>query len=238
MRIELLIGSIFCFGNVEIVTCYNKTSMKISSPEIEDELTTLDIAKLVPSAYIEGALIERQETASIDARNAELEGSRITYVTIPELLMQGVSMKDVFLNSTNLTAAKISDSKLIRVVFKGCRLQGIDFSASELSDIVFEDCNLDLSNFNMAVLQDVMFKNCSLNDASVVSSGQKNVAYENCVIEKIDITETVAQNVNLVGSQVYNITGMQSLKGFMLDMSQVMSLAPEFAIMHGIKIQR
>lgn len=212
-------------------------TMKISHPEIEDELTVVDIAKFISSAYIDGALIERQEAIGVDARNADVEESKILHVTASESLMQGLSMKDVFLGSTNLTASKVSDSKLMRVVFKECRLQGVDFSSSELSDVVFEDCNLDLSNFNMAILQDVMFKNCSLNDTSFVSSRQKNIIYENCVIETLDITDTTAQNATLAGSQIYNITGILSLKGFALDMNQVTSLAPEFATMLGIKIQ-
>lgn len=213
-------------------------NMKIASPEIEDELTVVSIEKFTTTAYMEEVLIERQEVTGIDARNVDLQESKVIHVTVSESFLQGLSMKDVLVDSTNLAASKVSDSKLIRVVFKGCRLQGIDFSTSELSDVVFEDCNLDLSNFNMTILRDVLFKNCSLNDTSFVSSKQKNVAYENCSIEKIDITDTTAQNVHLSGSQVFNISGIAALKAFTLDMNQVTLLAPEFATMLGIKIQQ
>jgi len=212
--------------------------MKITGPEIEDELTAVSVEKLTPSAYIEGLLIERQEVVGHDAKNIDMQESKISHITASESLLQGLSMKDVIVDSTNLTASKVSDSKLMRVVFKGCRLQGIDFSSSELSDVVFEDCNLDLSNFNMATFRDVIFKDCSLNDTSFVSSKQQNVAYENCTIEKIDITDTTARNVNLSGSQIYNISGLSALKSFTLDMNQVTSLASEFATMLGVKIQQ
>lgn len=213
-------------------------NMKITSPEIEDELTAMGIEKLTSSASLEGVVIERQDITNLDARNSDIQESKIIHITAPESSFQGSTMKDLFVDSTNLTASKISDSRLMRVVFKGCRLQGIDFSSSELSDVVFEDCNLDLSNFNMVTLRDVAFKSCSLNDTSFVSSKQKNVAYENCIIEKIDITNTTAQNVSLATSQILNISGISALKAFTLNMNQISSLAPEFATMLGIKIQQ
>lgn len=211
--------------------------MKIAEPEIDDELNVAEINRLGSSAELEGVRIEEQEAAGLDARNVDIQESKIIHVTAPESSLHGLSMKDVLVDSANLTASKVSDSKLMRVVFKSCRLQGVDFGASDLSDVVFEDCNLDLSNFSMATLRDVVFKNCSLNDTSFVSSKQKNVAYEDCVIEKIDLTDTNAQNVILATSQVHDISGIASLKGFTLDIGQVTVLAPEFAAMHGVKIK-
>lgn len=211
--------------------------MKIAEPEIDDELNAVDINELASSTELEGVRIERQESLDLDARNTSIQESKIIHIVASESSLHGLSMKDIFVDSSNLTASKVSDSQLIRVVFKSCRLQGVDFSSSDLSDVVFEDCNLDLSNFNMAALRDVVFKNCSLNDTSFVSSKQKNVVYEDCVIEKIDITDTHAQNVILASSQVYNISGIMSLKGFTLDMDQINALAPDFATILGAKIK-
>lgn len=211
-------------------------NMKIAEPEIDDELNAADISEFISSAELEGVRIERQEVAGLNARNADIQESKIIHVAAPESSLHGLSVKDVLVDLSNLTASKISDSKLTRVVFRSCRLQGVDFSSSDLSDVVFEDCNLDLSNFNMTTLRDVVFKDCSLNDTSFASSKQRNVAYENCVIEKIDIADTNVQNVILAGSQISNVSGISSLKGFTLDMNQINVLAPEFATTLGIKM--
>ena len=212
-------------------------SMNIAEPEIDDELNAIDISEFISSAELGGMRVEKQEALGLDARNMDIQESKIIHIVASESSFQGLSMKDVLVDSSNLTASRISDSKLVRVVFKSCRLQGAGFSSSDLSDVIFEDCNLDLSNFNMATLRDVVFRNCSLNESSFVSSKQKNVTYENCTIEKIDIADTRAQNVILSSSQIYNVGGIASLKGFTLDMSQVNVLAPEFAATLGIKIK-
>ncbi|HEX8762843.1 MAG TPA: pentapeptide repeat-containing protein, partial [Candidatus Saccharimonadales bacterium] len=154
--------------------------MKLSSPTINKAaLDATDASSLCTEARIEQALLAGDATG-IKAANVSIEESVIERVLFIEARLEKLSLGDVELKACDLSAARCSESSLIRVRFNGGRMTGVDFSRSTLKDVVFEDCKLDMVNFRFVKLTRVKFINCVLNEADFQAAELKEVMFEGC----------------------------------------------------------
>ncbi len=211
--------------------------MNISQPEINDQLELSTFTQLHRQKSVEDAKFDKQESTKFDYKNVEIIQSIITNSNTQESNFQGSKWRDVIVKSSNFSACKLSDNKITRVKFDGCRMQGIDFNSSELLDVEFINCNLDLSNFRMTQLRSVRFDNCSMIESEFTAGDLKGVIVKDCVLEKVDFVDIKINNVDLSGSQLIDVSGIKGLKGATIDYTQLISLAPELAQSIGLKIK-
>jgi uncharacterized protein YjbI with pentapeptide repeats len=109
-----------------------------------------------------------------------------------------------------------------RVLFRGCKLDSVNFRDSRLTDVAFEDC----------VLRDVDFGSAKL----------IRVRFPGCQFANVDFTKATCTSVDLRGARLGSAdtpgikAGYDSLSGTRIDSVQLMTLAPLLADHLGIKV--
>jgi uncharacterized protein YjbI with pentapeptide repeats len=106
-----------------------------------------------------------------------------------------------------------------------------------IQDVVFKGCKLDLVNFRFAKLKNVIFRDCLVSDTDFYNAELTNVRFDKCNIEKIELSGTKNKNLDLRSSQLGSIHGSGSLKGAIIDQMQLMQLAPYLAQEIGLTIK-
>lgn len=104
----------------------------------------------------------------------------------------------------NLSMAKMDNTIFNEVVFKDCKMLGMQFENCNdlLLFISFYNCTLDHSSFHGLNLKTTLFKNCKLHNADFTGTGLFKSVFENC-----DLQNAVFINANLQKSdfrQSYN----------------------------------
>lgn len=211
--------------------------MKLTNPTINKaSLDSTGTDSLQPEARLEQVMISG-EGVGLRASNLSIEESVLDRVLLIEAKLEKLSLGDVELKACDFSAAHCSESSLVRVHFNGARMTGVDFSRSTFKDIIFEDCKLDMANFRFAKLTRVKFINCMLNEADFQVAELREVAFESCHLEKVEFGQSKIKQVDVRSSQLYDIRGWQSLKGLVIDSTQLVMVAPQLANELGIVIK-
>lgn len=211
--------------------------MKLNSPTIiKNDLDAMDVDQLQSEVSLERTLLSG-EGVGLRAANMHIDESVFDRALLVEAKLEKLSLSDVELKACDLSAARCSESSLIRVRFKGVRTTGTDFSRSTLKDVVFEDCKIDMVNFRFAKLTRVRFVDCTLNEADFQAAALQEISFENCHLEKVEFAQATIKQVDARTSQLYDIRGWQSLKGLVIDSTQLVTVAPQLANELGIVIE-
>lgn len=211
--------------------------MKLSTPTINKAtLDAADIGTLKPEARLEQAILSG-DGVGLRAPNISIEESVFERALLIEAKLEKLGLRDVELKACDFSAAHCSESSLVRVHFNGGRMTGVDFSRSTLQDVVFEDCKLDMANFRFAKLTRVKFVNCMMNETDFQVAELKEVAFAGCHLEKVEFGQSKIKQVDVRSSQLYDIRGWQSLKGLIVDSTQLVVIAPQLANELGIVIK-
>lgn len=212
--------------------------MKLGNPTINKaDLDVTDIDSLQPEARLEQVMLSG-EGVGLRASNLSIEESVLDRVRLIEAKLEKLSLGDVELKACDFSAAHCSESSLVRVRFNSGRMTGVDFSRSTLKDVVFEDCKLDMANFRFTKLARVKFINCMLHEADFQVAELQEVTFEGCRIEKVEFGQSKIKHVDVRTSQLYDIRGWQSLRGLIIDSTQLVIIAPQLANELGIIIKR
>jgi uncharacterized protein YjbI with pentapeptide repeats len=115
-----------------------------------------------------------------------------------------------------LAGVQAYGSKLRRVVFRGCKIDSVNLRGATLIDVVFDDCLLRDVDFSGATLDRTRFPGSRL-------SG-------------VDFTRTTFKKVDLRGAELGISAGFDSLRGTMIDTTQLIALAPTFAHVLGVTV--
>lgn len=97
--------------------------------------------------------------------------------------------------------AKILRTALREIVFKNCKLIGINFEDAHPFNLSFrfEDCILNHSSFYKLDIRKTVFKNCSLNEADFTETDLSNSVFQGC-----DLTSAVFDRTILESSDFRN----------------------------------
>jgi uncharacterized protein YjbI with pentapeptide repeats len=92
----------------------------------------------------------------------------------------------------NLSMINLSGTFLKTVVFKNCKLLGIQFQSVQdfLFNVQFQDCVLDYSSFANKKMPKTKFNSCSLKEVSFIGANLNHSIFENCNLERAIFNET------------------------------------------------
>jgi uncharacterized protein YjbI with pentapeptide repeats len=107
----------------------------------------------------------------------------------------------------NLSNIKLWNSSLKTVIFKNCKLIGIEYNKCEdfLFSISFQDCILDFATFNNKKMPKTTFANCSLKEASFVETNLTQSVFENCDLDNSMFNKTILTAVDFSTAYNYKI---------------------------------
>jgi uncharacterized protein YjbI with pentapeptide repeats len=96
---------------------------------------------------------------------------------------------------------------------------------------------LDAVNLRGATLQDVTFEECVLRDVDLGGAKVVGVSFAGCRIERLDLSKAALTQVDLRGATFTLARGYDRLGGAILDIGQVLELAPALATQLGIDVR-
>lgn len=197
-------------------------------------------------------LTERKTTLS---EGQEFEAKRFSDCTF-EGKTSVIKFEGVVLQKCNLTATHVKRFELTDVTAHDCLLFGanwdgvsmhrIEFDKSMMSgivlsdalakNIIFKNCKLDLSNFRFSKFQGVKFIDCYLKEADFMGANLKGVMFENCDLDEAEFSGANLDKTDFRTSKIAGMKGTASMKGAIIDTTQLIDLSFPLARDIGIKI--
>jgi len=120
---------------------------------------------------------------------------------------------------------------LRRVVFRGCKLDSVNFREAALTDVTFEDCVLRAVDLGGAKLQRVRFPGSTVSGLDFTKANCANVDLRGARLGERD-----AEAESGAGAGAGIKAGFDSLSGVRIDSLQLVSLAPFLAHHLGITV--
>lgn len=204
-------------------------------PRISASLEELESTFLDSESVVEDSLLTDVEFEQ-DAEYIEILSSRLAGVAFTAAVLDSLTFADVELNSCELSGARLDSAKFTRVELTNCRMGGFDAARMLGQDLVFGNCKLDGANFRMSELHRVIFNNCELSEVDFTDAQLRIVRFENCNLRGSKFKNARCADVDLAGSQVEGIAGVDGLNGASIEPQQVLALAPAALAHLGIRV--
>lgn len=151
-------------------------------------------------------------------------------------------LSDVWFGETRLVAADLAESSLTDAWFSGCVLAGVQAFSCVGRRVLLRGCKLDSVNFRDAKLTDVTFEDCVLRDVDFGSAKLLRVKFPGSTLVNSDFTHAACREVDLRGARLGTTdapgikAGYGNLGGVLIDMPQLMTIAPLLAHHLGIVV--
>lgn len=202
-----------------------------------EELIRLSGVALERESELDGVLLEDVELAEVEATSVRLSEVGLRRVNLNETRLRNLRLLDVLATAVEATNASWPYVRMSRVTFQSSALVGLDLNNAQLSGTTFSECKLDLASLRMSSIQDVLFVDCSLRGADFYGAHLRSVRFSKCELHETDFNQASLEMVDLRTSALGDIRGAGSLKGAIVDGSQLIELAPLLAGELGIRVE-
>lgn len=136
----------------------------------------------------------------------------------------GLICKDVRFSHCDLAGLVLEDCQFTRVVFESCRLSGAIFAGATLQEVEFVDCVAGHANFRMAHLRRTAAGGTDLREADFYGCRLTDVRLSTCELSDANFQGATAERLDLRGSRVGGLRGVDALGGTRIDTDQVVPL--------------
>lgn len=107
----------------------------------------------------------------------------------------------------NLSAATITGTAFRDIIFKDCKLLGLQFDTCNemLFEVQFEHCIINLANFYNRKLKNTRFIHCMLTETDFSEADLSNAVFEYCDLSGAVFDNTILEKANLTTANNYSI---------------------------------
>jgi fluoroquinolone resistance protein len=139
-------------------------------------------------------IIEKIDFTTAKLPQLDFEAVEFRGCTFKDL--SGYHFSDCLFTSCNLSNAEMRGSKMQDVVFRDCKLIGINFyPCSDFGfNLTFERCLLDYASFEHKKMNKSKFEDCRLHGANFTQTDLSKAKMENC-----DLLQAIFSSTNLSG---------------------------------------
>jgi uncharacterized protein YjbI with pentapeptide repeats len=201
--------------------------MNVAQPQLPSELTALTNLRqaLSRDESLSVFTAVNQDVRAITARAVSIIDAKLEKLEASEANFEKLALTDVLLMRSSVSAANCAESSWRRVKLSNMRASGLKLQASTLRDVTFEGCKLDLSNFRFSKLKNVLFKDCVLDEADFYNAELNNVWFQNCSLQKAEFSAAKCKAVDLRGSEISSLLGVEGLAGATIDSAQLVAIS-------------
>lgn len=157
----------------------------------------INIQKTFEKTVCIDARINNREFEDCIFKNCDLSNSDLSYNTF----------LDCEFIDCNLSMTKLLGTNLKTVLFKNCKLMGIQFHECDdfLFQVNFEDCVLDYSSFANKKMPKTKFNSCTMKEVSFIGTNLTNSSFENCNLDNAIFNDTQLAGVDFKTAYNYKI---------------------------------
>lgn len=199
---------------------------KLVNPTIPVELSSIQdfhfaTDKVYETIKVINGQANEQTAHDIKIRESLFKQSNLSLSVLTNPHIIDVKFDDCDLANGKWTKGKIEQSEFIK-----CRMTGIKFIECIIRNVTFKNCQLKLSQMRFCEFKNVVFDNCILEEADFYNSDLRGVEFSDCDLIKAEMSGTKLLGTDLRTSKLEGLNvSIESLKGAIIDPTQVMSLA-------------
>ncbi|MFZ3493107.1 pentapeptide repeat-containing protein [Streptomyces sp. 5.8] len=195
----------------------------VTLPNLEEPgLYLTNVAALEASRGI----VQDFQYMGVNVRSLELASTQLVTGRISGLRAERVVFDDVRVNGVEFVGCDLSslqwrDSKLSRVVFRGCKIMGGMLCGLSLENVLFEKCRLDYATFEkVRAAGPVAFSECSLDEATFTECDLTGAAIHSCSLRSTDFGKGRYTGLDLRGSDLSQVAGAGHLNKVLITPAQ------------------
>jgi uncharacterized protein YjbI with pentapeptide repeats len=192
---------------------------------------------LKPDSTYEGAVWAGGVLDEVDAEDSTFIDCTITGLTVAGGGWERTSWRGGALSGVRVVGGRFARSRWRDVRFEASGLAGCELYGAYLRGARFSGGMLDAVNLRGASLEDVTFEDCVLRDVDFGGAKLTRVSLAGCRIERLDLSKATLAQVDLRGAEIGIARGLDRLGGAILDVGQVLELAPALAAHLGIDVR-
>ncbi|GHF50917.1 hypothetical protein GCM10018790_30900 [Kitasatospora xanthocidica] len=163
---------------------------------------------------------------ALDLAETRLVTGRVSNIRADRVQLDQVRLDSVEFDTCDLATARITDSKLSRVVFRNCKIMGAAVTGTTLDNVLFDNCKLDYSTFEQVrVTGPVAFTKCALVEASFTGCDLGGAVLDACTLRLTEFGRGKYQGLDLRGNDLTTLRGVANLGKVLIDRTQRAELA-------------
>ena len=150
---------------------------------------------------------EKVDYTHTQINNREFEGCIFKNCDFSNSNVSHTTFMDCEFIDCNLSMCQVMGTSLKTVLFKNCKLLGVQFNTclDFLFQVEFHDTILDYASFAHKKMPKTYFKSCSLLEVSFVGSNNTNSVFENCNLDHAIFNNTQLAGVDFRTAYNYKI---------------------------------
>ncbi|MGO8883661.1 MAG: pentapeptide repeat-containing protein [Streptosporangiaceae bacterium] len=150
--------------------------------------------------------------------------------------MQRARFLDVWLRDVRLITTSLARTRWADATVGESIAAGVEAFGAQLHRVVFRGCKLDSVNFRGAALTDVCFDHCELRDVDFADAALTRTSFPGSRLRRTDFSRVHLDHVDLRDAELGITIGPDSLRGATVSMGQLVDLAPLLAQTLGITV--
>ncbi|MGC1185370.1 MAG: pentapeptide repeat-containing protein [Candidatus Dormiibacterota bacterium] len=166
-----------------------------------------------------------------------VDGGRVTRTDLTASRFLRPSLCDLVLLDCNLANLRWGGAAMTRTTYQECQMTGFDVNSSTLVDVQFLGCRLSLASFRFLAQAKVRFVDCEMDGADFQGVDLRACHFENCILTGSLFHQAKSEGVDLRGSSLTGLQGIDGLRGAVIDQLQLLDLADSLASQAGLTVR-
>lgn len=192
---------------------------------------------LEPDGDYDGLDFRDLSLAGQDGGGARFMDCALTMCALDETDLHRARFLDSVLTAPRGVGTNLADATLRDTLVVDARLGGVQLHGAVLERVVIRGGKIDYLNLRSARLKDVVFESCVLVEPDFGGARLERVEFHDCALKQADLTSATLKDVDLRGATELDIArGVDRLSGAVIDMGQLMDLAPVLAAELGVRV--
>lgn len=151
--------------------------------------------------------------------------------------LRGARFGDVWLREVRLVGTEIMETSWQDAAFVSSVLAGVQAFGASLTRVAFTGCKLDSVNLRGATLTEVEFADCMLREVDLSGATIKRASFRGSTLREVELDGAKLYKVDMRGAELGLSGGHESLRGAIIDSTQLLDLAPALAESIGITVR-
>lgn len=212
------------------------------------EAPRLDVVELPDLDEVNAGLIGSRQShdaellAGADLSDIDLEGSSFTECSLESLVLGGARLRGSRFVESVIVDSFAPSLHAPRTTWRDVRVErprwgSAEIFDSELQSVRLEGGKIDYLNLRESSLRDVVIESCSIGELDLGGVAAERVALIDCRIGSLDFTRSRLSSFDLRSSTFDAVTGMEGMRGVVVDDAQLTLLAPALASHLGLIVE-
>ena len=210
-----------------------------------------ELAELPYAAHLEpheGMLAREQEYREVHFKDLALSDCEAANCRVTESAFTGVNftrgtfgrtrLSDVWCSRTRWVGTDLAETDWFGAVFRDSFFAGVEAYGAKFRQVTFQECKVNTLNLRSATLADVVFDRCDLGEVDFGEATLTNVTFPGSTLRGARFAKAALKKVDFRGAVRLDVVGdCGSLRGAVIDTSQLLALAPALAQTLGILVE-